>query len=508
MVRLSATAVAASLALGCAAPPGPAAPSSAAAGAAGVLAPAPPNAVAGRTWVSPSGRTVREGDIDPLGWVLPLDVVRARPPRPPNSAPSVPSIPVARQPAGPGPFPETRLGPDDGHTQNETSIAVEGSTLVAGWNSFTDSSLTMGAARSHDDGETWEFELFTGHTTMSDPAVAAGGAGRWYYGYIASGGATGSDFDVFVRRSLDDGDSWLAPVAVTVDANFDDKPYIAARGDEVLVAYADFGVSPAKVHAARSLDGGLSFQLDTVLAVASVGGNGASPVIAGDGRYYVFWRDSFQDFLWMSRSEDQGTSWTPDASIAAMNPLPSTIQPGGFRMVNLPVAAASPVDGSLVVVWNDQLLGDPDILAIRSDDHGESWSEPVRVNDDDGTSQQFLPWVAIDAAGAVHVVWYDRRNDPSLIDVYSASSNDGGASFQTNVRVTGAGFLPVLPSEPGAAPFIGDYNAVAVTATTVYPFYQDSREGEQDVWLARIPRALFADGFESGDTSAWSSTLP
>ena len=231
MVRLSATAVAASLALGCAAPPGPAAPSSAAAGAAGVLAPAPPNAVAGRTWVSPSGRTVREGDIDPLGWVLPLDVVRARPPRPPNSAPSVPSIPVARQPAGPGPFPETRLGPDDGHTQNETSIAVEGSTLVAGWNSFTDSSLTMGAARSHDDGETlWTSSSSSrGHTTMSDPAVDAGGAGRWYYGYIASGGATGSDLDVFVRRSTRrrrhaGSRRWRS----RVDANFDDKPYIAA----------------------------------------------------------------------------------------------------------------------------------------------------------------------------------------------------------------------------------------------------------------------------------------
>lgn len=447
------------------------------------------------------------GSVDERGWVLPLDVVRPpRPPRPPAAPASASTAPATA--ASSGAFAETRLGPDDAHSENETSIAVEGDSLVAGWNSFTAGGLAMGAARSHDAGESWEYEIFAGHTTMSDPAVASGGGGRWYFGYIANGGPTGSDYDVFVRRSVDDAESWLPPVAVTVDANFDDKPYIAARGDEVLVAYADFGVSPAKVHAARSIDGGLSFQHDTVLAVASVGGNGASPVIAADGTYYVFWRDSFQEFLWFSRSDDQGENWTADASIVEMSPLPSTIQPGGFRMVNLPVAAASPADGSLVVVWNDQRLGDPDILAIRSPDGGETWSLPVRVNDDAGTASQFLPWVAFDAAGRVHVVWYDRRHDPAEIDVYYARSTDGAASFEANVRITAAGFVPVLPTEPGAAPFIGDYNAVAVGERFVYPFYQDARRGEQDVYVARLPTALFADGFESGDTSAWSAASP
>ena len=505
MSRLYVLALFGVFALGCASSAPPTAPESTPAdgAAAGVRDPAPPSRVEGRTWTSPRGRTVVEGEVDEGGWTLPLDVVRPRPPRPPATAPEPRPASVG------GPYPETRIGPDDGHTQNETSIAVDGSTLVAGWNSFTASTLQMGVARSGDGGDTWDpFELFTGHTTMSDPAVASGGNGRWYYGYIGSGGATGSDFDVFVRRSIDDGETWQPPVAVTVDSNFDDKPYIAARGDEVLAAYADFGVSPAKVHAARSLDGGQSFQHDTVLANASVGGNGASPVIAADGTYYVFWRDSFQEFLWMSRSDDQGETWSPDVSIAEMTPLPSTMQPGGFRMVNLPVAAARSQDGALLVVWNDQALGDPDILAVRSDDGGDNWSAPVRVNDDLGTAQQFLPWVVFDPQGRAHVVWYDRRNDANAIDVYYAVSDDAGATFGANVRVTGQGFVPVLPSEPSAAAFIGDYNAVAVGDTAVFPFYQDAREGEQDVWVARIPRWLFADGFESGDTSAWSSAVP
>ncbi len=317
-----------------------------------------------------------------------------------------------------------------------------------------------------------------------------------------------ADLDVFVQRSVDDGVTWLAPVAVTADANFDDKSYVAAQGDEVLVAYADFGTSPAKIHAARSIDGGVSFDHDTVLANASVGGNGACPVIAPDGTFYVFWRDSFQQFLWLSRSDDAGETWSPDAAIVAMQPLPSSVPApaGGYRLLNLPAAAAAP-NGDLVVVWNDQLLGDADILAIRSTDGGATWSLPARVNDDPPGALQFFPWVAIDGQGDVHVVWYDRRNDDVDLDLYSASSTDGGGTFGPNIRLTAASFVPVLPTEGGAAAFIGDYNGIAAGPAGVFPFYQDSRRGEQDVWVQRLAAPLFRDGFESGDSSAWSATV-
>ncbi len=461
-----------------------------------------------RRFVSPVGRVVVEGTIDEHGWTLPLDrgMDEAERPRPDPALLPLPQL-ASDHPLG-APT-ETRLGADDSHTQNETAIATNGTTVVAGWNAFDGVGVAMGVGRSGDGGDTWSSALLGGFDVMSDPAIASGGGGKWYYSYIARGGVAGTDLDVFVQRSTDDGQTWLAPVAVTADTNFDDKAYVAAQGDQVLVAYADFGTSPAKIHAARSTNGGVSFDHDTVLANASVGGNGASPVIAPDGTFYVFWRDSFQQFLWMSRSDDAGATWTPDGSIVAMHPLPSSVPAGegGYRLLNLPSAAAAP-NGDLVVVWNDQLLGDADILAIRSSDGGDSWSAPVRVNDDPAGALQFFPWVAIDGAGNVHVVWYDRRHDGVDLDVYYASSTDGGATFGANRRLTAASFVPVLPTEGGAAAFIGDYNGIAAGAAGVFPFYQDSRRGEQDVWVQRLAGALFRDGFESEDTSAWSGTAP
>ncbi len=458
-------------------------------------------------WITPSGRRIVSGSVDDLGYVLPLDVRRPPRPRPPVEPPQR-REPTWWQDATAGSdFFEIRIGPDDGHTQNETSIDVDGDTLIAGWNQFTDTSLVMGAGRSGDGAKSWNWELFDGHDVMSDPAIKAGGGGRWYFAYLALGGVGGSDAEIYVRRSLDDGVTWQPPVPVTNNTGFDDKPYIDALGDEVLVAWADFSFSPARVRAARSLDGGQTFGNDTVLVSPPAGGNGACPVITADGTYYVFWRGSSQEFLWMSRSEDQGDNWTVDAAIAEMSPLPSSL-PGGFRIVNLPSAAADPLTNHLVVAWNDQLFGNPDILSIRSEDGGDTWSEPVRVNDDVGTDAQFFPWVTIDGSGIVHVVWYDRRQNGFDIDVYYAVSLDGGESYEPNVRVTSESFPPVLPPEGGAADFIGDYNAVAAGGGRAFPFYQDARTGSQDVYVAVVPGVgpIFEDGFESGDTSAWSST--
>ena len=470
-------------------------------------APAPPGSGT-RSWISPSGQVIKDGTVDDDGYVLPLDIRRPKPPRQTPERPSALRIDALRRLAKGGAFPETRLGPDDGNSENETSIDADGTTVVAGWNQFTDTTLLQGLGRSTDSGASWSSQTIGDHSVMSDPIVAAGGGGRWYFGYIATGGAGGGDFDVYVRHSVDDGATWSDPVLVTSNSVFDDKPYMDARGQEVLVAWADFGFSPSKVRAARSLDGGETFGADTILSVESTAGNGAVPVIDSSGNYYVFWRDSFQQFQWVSKSTDQGATWSKDASIAPMDPLPSSFPPG-FRIVNLPTAAAQPVSGALVVLWNDEAFGDPDILSVRSTDGGDSWSSPIRVNDDASGRNQFFPWVTFGDDGIAHAVWYDQRFDGSKIDVYMASSGDSGASWGPNVRITGTAFDPVLPSEGHAASFIGDYNAIAASNGKVYPFYQDAREGNQDVWVAVVPSSLlFGDGFESGNLSAWSSSSP
>lgn len=439
----------------------------------------------GRVYRNAEGVEVPWGTKDELGYALPLDIKRPRPKRADRPSLSIEEITQHRM-AWKSAFPETVVGPNDGHTHNETSIAINGNTLIAGWNQFNgSSSLIMGVGRSADRGQTWSTSTLVTGTAMSDPVVKSGGGNRWYFAYIAGGGPGGNDYDVYVQRSDDDGLTWQSPVSATGNNSFDDKPYIAASGDEVLVAWADFGFSPARVSATRSLDGGLTWNADQLVSVD--GGNGALPIIAPNGDYFVFWRGSFQQNIWMVKSTDQGANWTAPSAVGPMSPLPTPLPNASYRIVNLPTAAVDPLTGDLVVLWNDQYFGNPDIIAVRSSDGGNTWSTPVKVNDDTGTEAQFFPWVTTDENGTIYAVWYDRRHNGVDLDVYMSSSTDGGATWDANTRITGSSFTPVLPWEGGAADFIGDYNAVAADSNDVFPFYQDSRSGIQDVYVSVVP---------------------
>jgi hypothetical protein len=464
------------------------APAHRAAGLAGIADSSPLPPTPEGTITSPSGRVWKWNEVDGQGWVMPLDVRRPKPPRPLGKSQDMAEIRSLReqQLQERRVVEEYRVSPDDGHTQNETAIDADGATIVSAWHVFGTGTLALGVSRSTDGGHVWTGSAISGFsTTLTDPCVKAARGGRWYLSYLGSGGTGGSDYDVYVRRSDDDGATWAAPVAVTVNSTFEDKPYIAASGDDILIGFADFSFSPARIRAIRSTNGGASFDHSTVLVNRSGGGNGACPVIHPNGNWFVFWRDSYQDSLWVSHSTDRGLTWSVDHSVAEMTPLPNQLPPG-FRMINIPSAAADPVTGAIVVVWNDQRFGNPDILSTRSVDGGFTWSEPIRVNDDTGAYAQFFPWLVFDPNGVAHVCWYDRREDGSKIDVYTASSTDAGASWGANVRVTPSAYTPALPWDVSTA-FIGDYNGIAANAESVFPCYQDAREGNQDVYVAVLP---------------------
>ena len=126
------------------------------------------------------------------------------------------------------------------------------------------------------------------------------------------------------------------------------------------------------------------------------------------------------------------------------------------------------------------------IYVRYSDDNGQSWSDPLRVNDDSGPNSAFFSKIAVDpVTGHVAVSWYDARNDPGFgpgdrdglpnddVEVFAAVSTDGGVTFSPNVQVSNGPSSAAIAGHNGGNDF-GDYMGLAYYNDVFYPAWADN----------------------------------
>ena len=372
------------------------------------------------------------------------------------------------------------------------------------------------------------------------------------------GGLLGMDFGIVVAKSSDGGVTW-SPGGTIIDtwgtgaiqdkefyhidryasSPFSGRHYTCWDTDnnEQFAWSEDQGSSWTQVDLPAAATGGTD--LGCEIAVEK---NGAVDVIfdtltcAGN--------DCSNEEMYFVRSTDGGASWTTPVRIQDFNLVSfsgaNTPGPQDERGIN-PFGSidadnsGGSCDGTLYATFSDFVTGNAentDVWVTKSIDHGVTWGSPVRVNDDgEGGAAQFHPFLTVDQGdGSVVVVWHDARNDPSNheIDIFVARSTDCGATFEANVQVT-------APSGEFNASDIswtnvntadnsdrnpnqyGEYMGLDVLNGTAYIAWMDSRHyfpsnaGEsekENIGFAKVvfgppETPLFADGFESGDTTAW-----
>lgn len=77
-----------------------------------------------------------------------------------------------------------------------------------------------------------------------------------------------------------------------------------------------------------------------------------------------------------------------------------------------------------------------DIFLSYSDDQANTWSNPIKINDDTTEGDQLFPAMDIDQNGIVHIVFLDHRDNQELpqFDVYYAKTEDG-IKISKNVKI-------------------------------------------------------------------------
>ena len=343
----------------------------------------------------------------------------------------------------------------------------------------------------------------TSATLMSDPSLDFGSSGQLYYSALMHGG-TGEPCTLFVSETANNGTNWTDPANGIVAAGStspsvcQDKEMMAvdrANNDNVYVAWTpQGGANDQLVVFSRDLNGvsdGFAFSAPTVLSTLGAGMNagclnqGADFALAGS-TMYVAWTSFCSGFgdnaagtVYVTKSTNQGGSWSTPVAAATLNNVDFTSL--GFRSRSFPSIDIDPVTGRVFVVYATYAGSgtDADVMVVSSAS-GTSWTSPTRVNQDSGTSDQWMPWVAV-GNGRVDVVYYSRADDGN-INAHVAFAPVSAAPAFTELRVSSA-------STPTSTGFLGDYNGAYVGSDDVlHAAWADARSGVSgtDAFTARV----------------------
>jgi hypothetical protein len=239
------------------------------------------------------------------------------------------------------------------------------------------------------------------------------------------------------------------------------------------------------IEVSRSTDRGRTWSAPVKVSLASqtVSVTGSQLAVGPDGTVYAaylaspsrtshFGGGTGQIFL--AQSADGARTFSAPAAITPAFDV--TFFPALFQQNSFPSLAVSPTNGNVYVAYSDQAsaAAGAQVEFIRSRDGGKTFSPPVAINDVP-TGQQFLPAIAVDERGVIHASWFDTRNSNSplndVFDVYAAFSNNDGASFGPNVRVTPASI------DAGVARFVGDYIGIAAAGGFAHPVWSSGSVG-------------------------------
>ena len=357
---------------------------------------------------------------------------------------------------------------------------------------------------SNDAGQSWTSGQMTSlYNVWGDPCVIADTAGHFYFFHLSF-----TDYSYFIDRmvcqkSTDAGITWDS---VSYFANFwpkqQDKEWatVDRSNNNIYVSWTQFdeygSISPSdssNILFTRSLDGGLSW--DTPVRLNKEAGDcidsditveGAVPAVGPNGEIYVAWMG--EAGLYFDKSLDKGISWyNTDSLLVSVPGGWDYYIPGLQRCNGLPVVACDtshgPYHGTVYINWSDQRNGsdDTDVWLLKSTDGGNTWSNPIRVNDDPAGRQQFLTWMTIDQiTGYLWFVFYDRRNyTDNQTDVFMAVSKDGGQTFE-NFLVSDSPFVP------STNVFMGDYNNITAHNQVIRPIWSRLDNSQLSVWTALV----------------------
>lgn len=405
-----------------------------------------------------------------------------------------------------------------------------------------------------------------GFVFTSDPAVYWDTSNNVYINYmlICSDGANTNRVAMVVIKSTNGGSTWTPHGVIrngwpSAGNSFEDKNFYVidrtATSPFFNRHYSCWDRSNNEKFAYSS-DGGATWtEVDLPLPTGGGFELACDIAVSKNGDVHVVWdiltcaATCSNERMFYSQSTNGGASWSTPVLVQDFNLV-------GFSNLNKPPAqdnrAINPFgsidvdnsggacDGTLYATYSDWDSGsvlNNDVWVKKSIDDGATWSAGVKVNDDGLTGRvQFHPFLVVDqSTGYPYVAWHDTRNDSlnRAVEFFISRSTDCNGTWEANTRVSQASaeftLNPTATSSnlnttanPARNPNqYGEYLGLDVQSGKAYVAWTDSRgyfptgtgdTQDENVGFAMVDfggsNLIFTNGFETGDTTAWTVTVP
>ncbi len=360
----------------------------------------------------------------------------------------------------------------------------------------------IGVYRSTDAGATWSTKLLplpTGFVSSESPKIDYIFPTSFVIAVHAFD-ANGLSGSVVSYTSTDNGSSFGPPVIVNQGfgqfVNDDQVTVISDKAGSspffgnIYTAYThDYNTQfrPGNtIFNNRSQDGGKTFSDQNLLSSVHEFEEFPGIAITLNGILIVGWITQPPGItsLTTSTSQDGGKTFGSEAKVASVVVPPSPLPGYQFRCLTYPSMAGDisntpTTRGHVYAVWQDFRNGYSEIFLSISTNFGIDWGPAKPIVTSPVGSQNFFPAITVSPAdGAVFVSYYTNRVNPPNIDVFLATSRDGGQTF-TNKRITTTSF------SVAGIDVIGDYigNAIVPQTGRLVTVWTDTRTGVQNIWF-------------------------
>ncbi len=258
-----------------------------------------------------------------------------------------------------------------------------------------------------------------------------------------------TNYDIFIKSSNDNGNTFGSPVNLSNNSGFSEHPQIAAYDNIVYAIWADDTSGNREVLFTSSEDNGTSFDKIKNLSNNTSDSFNQEIAVFGDNVYVV----------WLDQGEGDNTNILLKASADGGATFGSTVNiSNNSNQETFPKVAA--YEGSVYVAWN--MAGDnldetdnEGLFFVRSLDGGNTFDNIIKLNKENDFGE--LQVAAFDeivyvVSGGLHSI--------DVNGLFFTKSIDGGRSFSESVMIEENGTL-VNPLNVEVGAYDGQFSYVA-----------------------------------------------